>query len=251
MSTEREQLRERVESAGRELLRLAATLAGAGQDVAGNGHVASADEATGPLREAPTAPAPSPSAPRRWWLVVDAIGNAACGRTESGAHAFAGDDEVVPVVEASALEAAEHERRQAYVTLAHVEQECDALRAKLEAAERDLSLSLKTNAQVMKLNTDFRAKLVLAEAKIPHLHDLYDALGVKWGDDPFFAIRILRGNSASSPSSPRVVTREELNSAAETLTSVLDITPSVRVGVAAARAVCRAIGLQVEGGDDA
>lgn len=40
---------------------------------------------------------------------------------------------------------------------------------------------------------------------MPHVHDLYAALGIKWGDDPFTVIQRLRNPPAPSESSPESV----------------------------------------------
>mgnify|MGYP000078228897 CR=1 FL=1 len=159
MSEYRTHLRESVEALRDAAQRVAEALGEtAGQDAAGNGSVASADEATGSFREAPTAPAPSPfvvtqapnvsysdnfgthapssqptpsdsqtgsSSPRRWWLNVYEFCDGIRGKTfrthvvydsREGADAEQGSNRkaCVPVVEASAYDAAVRERDAEY-----------------------------------------------------------------------------------------------------------------------------------------
>ena len=79
----------------------------------------------------------------------------------------------------------------------------EALKLALDALEEINKLSIGENAICLPAGIDTAMdaiKQVLAQqeyqgsdaAKAAHMMDLYEALGVKWGDDPFSAIAKLR-----------------------------------------------------------
>lgn len=79
--------------------------------------------------------------------------------------------------------------------------ECDALKARLAEAESHRDMWQRMLRQMQDLAIARAARLAEAEGKAaayPHLMDVYNALGVRWGDNPFPIIDRLMGRATDS-----------------------------------------------------